>query len=70
MRWSVVRDDSSPGEPERPEDGLQRGIGALLFLAGSALVFSESRMHESLTGESLAALLLLVGSGLMTVGQP
>ena len=70
MRWSVGRYGSTPVEPERPEDGLQRGIGALLLLAGSALVFSESRMHESSMGGSLAVLLLLVGSGLLTVRRP
>ena len=70
MRRSVVPDGSTPVERERPKDGHHRGIGALLLLAGSALVVSESRTDESLLDGSLAVFLLLVGSGLMTVRRP
>jgi len=35
-----------PEECERPKDELHQGVGALLLLTGSALVFSASRMPD------------------------
>ena len=69
MRRSVVPDGTRPVEPERPKDGLHQGAGALLLLAGSALVMVEPRVDESLFG-GLGLLLLLLGSGLMLVHRP
>lgn len=70
MRRSVVPDGTTPGERDRPKDGPHQGVGALLLLVGSALVFSEPRMDESLFGGGLGLLLLLLGSGLMLVHRP
>jgi hypothetical protein len=70
MRRGVAPDDSTPVEHERPKDGLHQGVGALLLLAGSALLFSEPRMDETLFGGGLGLLLLLLGSGLMIVRRP
>jgi hypothetical protein len=70
MRRSAIPDGSAPERRERPEDSLHQGVGALLLLAGSAVVFSGHRMDESLFGGSLAVLLLLVGAGLMIVRRP
>lgn len=65
MSSGVIPDSDTSPERGRPEDGLHRGLGALLLLAGSALVLSEPRMESRSAGGGLGVLLLLVGSGLM-----
>jgi len=69
MRSGVVPESTKSVERERPKDGLHQGVGALLLLAGSALVFSEPRLDESFFDGGLGLLLLLLGSGLMLVHQ-
>jgi len=70
MKTDVVSQGIMPEECERPKDELHQGVGALLLLTGSALVFSASRMPRSSVGGGLGFLLLLVGSGLMVAARP
>jgi hypothetical protein len=70
MRHGVVSVKTGSLVQEEPKDGLQQGIGALLLLAGSLLVYSDTRIDRSSVGGGLGFLLLLVGSGLMFVPRP
>jgi len=70
MRSGVVSQGTTPEEYERPKDGLHEGVGALLLLAGSALVFPEARRARSSIGGGLGFLLLLVGSGMIVGWLP
>jgi hypothetical protein len=70
MRRSVVRCGTAREKAEEPKDGLHQGVGALLLLAGSALLFADPVLGKSLLGGGLGMLLLLVGSGLLIVPRP
>lgn len=65
MKNGVFRHGTTSAEHERPKDGPYRGVGALFLLAGSVLVFSESRKDSASVGDGLGFLLVLLGSGLM-----
>jgi hypothetical protein len=67
MRRNLVPESTTPGERERPKDGPHQGLGALLLLAGSALLFSQPLLGNPLSGGGLGMLLMLVGSGLLIV---
>jgi len=70
MKSCVVSQRRTSLENERPKDGLHQGPGAMLLLAGSALLFFEPRMDRSSVGGGLGFLLVLVGSGLMIFPRP
>jgi len=61
----ILRRTSVEGGSRR-EESPRLGLGALLFLTGSALTFSESSALGSSIGSPLGFLLLLMGLGLIS----
>jgi hypothetical protein len=70
MGKSLISQRAASEVHEQPKDGLHQGVGALLLLAGLAMVFSESREEIKMArGKHWTVIpLLLVGLWLPVLG--
>jgi membrane-bound ClpP family serine protease len=70
MRMGTRPRNAAPEKDDGGKPARRVGVGGLLLLVGTGLIFSESFTDSSSVGGGLGYLLLLVGAGLMLRRQP